>query len=127
MCRTTHGDDPLYIPYFFPSAYPANLTQTILPTPRLLFTGTRITYTCVAFGAPPPEIIWLHDSGVVDTAVTMKNSETRETSSVLEFPELSVGDSGVYECRAVNEIDGVEVGREEGQARLEVIGERTSE
>ena len=49
------------------------------------------------------------------------NSETRETTSDLVLSDLSVGDSGVYTCRAVNEVDRMQLGIQEAEATLEVI------
>ena len=49
------------------------------------------------------------------------NSERRETTSDLVLSDLSVGDSGVYTCRAVNEVEGEALGTQEAEATLEVI------
>ena len=106
-----------------PPVHPASLREPSLPPPQLLFTGARVSYSCVAYGAPPPSIIWLHNRAPLDTAVSTTDEETRETTSVLELAELSEGDSGTYTCRAVNEVEGEEVGSQDSETRLEVIGQ----
>ena len=51
--------------------------------------------------------------------------ETRETTSTLELTDVGVEDGGVYVCRAVNEVEGSEVGNQESKAILTVIGQYT--
>ena len=106
----------------FPSAYLARLVQAPSPESQLLFEGDTTVYSCVAHGAPPPYFIWLHNGAELVRDEGEKDSSARETTSHLELSELGVGESGVYTCRAVNEVDGEALGSEDAQVSLEVIG-----
>ena len=55
--------------------------------------------------------------------MTSVDPETREATSRVELSGVRQGDSGQYVCRAVNQVGGVEIGRQETQATLVVIGE----
>ena len=55
--------------------------------------------------------------------MTSVDPETREATSSVELSGVSEGDSGQYVCRAVNQVGGIEIGSQETQATLLVIGE----
>ena len=59
----------------------------------------------------------------MDIETTSVNPETREATSSVELSGVRQGDSGQYVCRAVNQVGGVEIGSQETQATLVVIGE----
>ena len=82
-----------------------------------------VSFVCEATGAPPPRIVWLHDQLPLTDISEHTDPVTRMTTSVVTLPAVGAGESGVYLCRAVNEVDGVAVGQEEADATLTVIGE----
>lgn len=102
-------------------AIPANITVRPVPASSLVFVGSNITYTCSARGAPPPTIIWLHNG--LPIRVTATNLESRETTSSLVLSDMVKSNSGVYTCRAANEVEGTAVGSQEVEANVAVIGE----
>ena len=104
------------------SAYPASIRQVPSPASQLLFAGNQITYSCVAHGAPPPYFVWLHNGVELTRDDGERDAVTRETTSELVLPELSVEDGGVYTCRAVNEVDEEAFGSDDAQVTLDVIG-----
>ena len=110
-------------PFSLSSVIPADLTETDISSPQLVFEGSAISYRCVAQGAPLPDIKWYKDGTQVDIGVTSRNILTRETTSDVEIVDLSVEDSGDYVCRAANVVGGVEVGYDEATAILRVISE----
>ena len=59
---------------------------------RDVLTGTEVTFTCEATGTPAPTITWYH------------NGEQLSTGSTVTISSAAVGDSGMYQCFAENDI-----------------------
>lgn len=107
----------------YSTAIAASITEPPSPPASLTFEGSDITYSCVAHGAPPPVIVWLHNGRPLTDTTSATNPETRETTSSVRLLNVGMEQSGDYVCRAANTVDGTEVGSVDKQASLTVIGE----
>ena len=77
-----------------------------------LFANTSGLF-CSAFGSPVPTIDWLMNGNVVDLSdpfIAFKSDQEAEfnTSSHLNFANLSFGNAGNYICRASNDLVSVQ-------------------
>ena len=90
------------------------------PPASLVFEGSNITYHCTAKGSSPPRIIWLHENTYIQSVL---HQDGENTTSIVNLPKVWGGDSGVYSCIAISELQGSVVGVNEARASLTVIGE----
>ena len=77
-----------------------------------LFANTS-TLLCSAFGSPVPDIDWLMDGielNLPDPHIAVTNDQEAEfvTTSYLKFTNLSFGNTGMYICRASNNLDSLQ-------------------
>ena len=86
----------------------------------VLFEGSNIIYHCTAKGFPPPRIIRLHEKKSIQS---VQHQDGENTTSIVNLLEVGGGDSGVYSCIAISELQGSVVGVNEARASLTVIGE----
>uniref|UniRef100_A0A8C1BH55 Neural cell adhesion molecule L1 n=1 Tax=Cyprinus carpio carpio TaxID=630221 RepID=A0A8C1BH55_CYPCA len=64
----------------------------------LVLSGQNLDLECIAQGLPSPKIQWIRKDGVLSESRTSKDSYDR----VLRFKNISVSDSGEYQCTATN-------------------------
>ena len=58
--------------------------------------GSPVNVSCVALGAPDPDVKWIH------------NGQEKSSGSYLTFSAISKGDAGIYTCRANNSVGNTE-------------------
>ncbi|XP_045029173.1 neogenin isoform X4 [Daphnia magna] len=87
-----------------------------LATPRntVAIEGTRVTLECAANGHPRPDITWLKDGTTIDLDHLDSRFHSVGSGS-LQIDAVTEEDVGVYQCRAENTEDSVDV-----TAQLEV-------
>ena len=77
------------------------------PPASLVFEGSNIIYHCTAKGFPPPRIIWQHENTYIQS---VQHQDGENTTSIVNLLEVGGGDSGVYSCIAISELQGRGVG-----------------
>ena len=90
----------LFISYVIPGP------PTFLLTPskfRDVVEGEVLTVECQAFASPPPSIIWMKESSILNIS-TSESVQDRVATSRLVISNFSLSDAGEYSCVAMNEI-----------------------
>ena len=72
--------------------------------------GSRAVLVCDADGLPKPDITWMKDG--TELATTSGSQYTVQRTGSLQLSEVTVNDSGLYECIATNDA---------GTARRQVV------
>jgi myosin-light-chain kinase len=88
-----------------------------VPHNRVAEEGETVRFQCAIAGHPTPWVTWDKDGLTVTPSTRLTLSE-RDDLRILEISEVTAEDAGFYRITLENE-----VGRVEGSARLEVIGE----
>ncbi|XP_046645538.1 neogenin-like isoform X3 [Daphnia pulicaria] len=85
-----------------------------VPRTTVAIEGTRVTLECAANGHPRPDITWLKDGTTIDLDHLGSRFKSVGSGS-LQIDAVTEEDVGVYQCRAENTEDSVDV-----TAQLEV-------
>ena len=78
-----------------PSIIEAPTSQTNLTI------GQELTITCIAYGIPPPDIVWTKDNILVTLPVNTTKYQGNVTS-VVRVAAVDIAQFGVYRCQANN-------------------------
>ena len=81
---------------------PTSIDRTgIIRDPKVKITKTG-TLDCPVLGIPTPVVKWLKNGEPIDVESNSRYSISKGGQR-LEITDSRVGDSGIYECRAINE------------------------
>lgn len=69
----------------------------IPPVDKDVLTGANVSFYCVGYADPPPEIIWRKNSERIETSDRIE-VDAIQGSGKLRIYSVTVGDAGVYEC-----------------------------
>lgn len=89
----------------------------IPPQDKNVLSGANVSFYCVGYADPPPEIIWQKNSERIESSDRIK-VDAIQGRGQLRIYSVTVGDSGVYKCIYKNSLG--EVSR---SAKLTVDGQ----
>uniref|UniRef100_A0A1L8DK65 Putative axon guidance receptor dscam n=1 Tax=Nyssomyia neivai TaxID=330878 RepID=A0A1L8DK65_9DIPT len=85
----------------------ASPSFVVVPMPQTVREGETVTLECVANGNPKPTIRWLKNGGDIDMNDLDSRFRIIGTGS-LQILSAEDGDSGDYQCRAINSVDSLD-------------------
>ncbi len=87
-------------------------------TDQVVFSGTNLTLSCEATGAPTPTYQWLKDGGDAHTVFGFDTSIPGQ----LWIEDVYANLGGVYTCIAESSVGGETIGTENTSALVVIVG-----
>ena len=78
---------------------------TVQPVTSSLLVTTLGNLTCCATGIPPPNLVWIKDSSLVNSSISLQPTSNPSTvCSSLLLENLKLSDAASYRCNATNDL-----------------------